>query len=90
MNTDSAEKPKLTIFEHVICAWPLWLIAVGGAIGGLCGGAAWALNTRIMRSQRSAPLKYILILLSGVGAAALYFVLIVALALAFPTLFAPR
>jgi hypothetical protein len=40
-NEPLAER-KLTILEQVICAAPIALVAVGGALGGLCGALAWA------------------------------------------------
>lgn len=85
-----SEKRKLTTFEQVVCAWPLALLLVGGALGGACGGAAWALNTKIMSSALSAPVRYGLIVLTGVGAGFLYFLGIFILASVFPNLFGPR
>jgi hypothetical protein len=66
------------------------LVVIGGAIGGACGGAAWALNTRIMSGSQSAPVRYLLVVLSGVGAFALWFIAVAALTLAFPDLFTAR
>ena len=84
------EKRKLTVLEQVICAWPLVLVAVGGAIGGACGGAAWALNTKIMQSNRPAPMRYLLVVLSGVGAAIVYFLAVLGLQALFPNFFGQR
>jgi hypothetical protein len=54
-----AQKSKLTWYEHVWVAWPLALIAVGGAIGGACGGAAWALNQKVFRQTQHPLLRYL-------------------------------
>jgi sulfite exporter TauE/SafE len=78
---------KLTVVEQIVCALPIALVAVGGAIGGACGGVAWAVNQKIMRSDRSAPVRYLLIALTFVGAVLAYFAVLFALALAFPDLF---
>lgn len=80
----------LSFVQILACAWPLGLIAVGGLIGGACGGAAFALNARIMRGSMSAPARYGLVVAIGLGAIALYFAIAVALAIAFPNIFAQR
>ncbi len=85
--TEATTERKLSVTEHIICALPIALIAVGGAIGGLCGGAAWAVNQKIMRGQQSAVVRYALVALTFVGAIAAYFAVIIALAMAFPNLF---
>lgn len=84
------ERRKLTPLEHAVCAWPILLIFIGGAIGGACGGAAWAVNMRIMSSAMSAPMRYGLVVLSGVGAFVVYLAIVFALATAFPGIFAAR
>jgi hypothetical protein len=86
----TAERRKLTPVEHAVCAWPLVFVLVGGAIGGACGGAAWALNTHIMSSSMSAPMRYGLVVLSGIGAFVLYLGVVFVLAMAFPGVFAAR
>lgn len=85
-----AERRKLTPLEHAACAWPLLLIFIGGAIGGACGGAAWAVNMRIMSSAMSTPMRYGLVVLSGVAAFVGYLAVVFALATAFPGIFAGR
>ena len=84
------EQRQLSMIEHVVCAWPFVLVAVGGALGGACGGLAWAINTRIMASTLSAPMRYGLVFLSGLGAAALYFVGVMLLVMFFPNMFGAR
>ena len=79
---------KLTTLEQVICAVPLVLIFIGGAIGGAAGGLAWAINQKIMRSNASAPVRYGLTVLTFAGAVGLYFAAVFVLAMMFPNLFA--
>jgi hypothetical protein len=90
MNTPTTpqEKTKLSLVQQIFCAWPIALVAVGGAIGGLCGGAAWALNTQIMSSARPAPVRYGLCVLTGIGAIGLWLGAVFALTALFPGLFA--
>jgi hypothetical protein len=76
----ASTKPKLTTLQQVFCAWPLALVIVGGAIGGLCGGVAWAINTKIMSSSMAAPMRYGLCVLFGIIAAVVWFYSAVALA----------
>jgi len=87
---ESQGRRKLSTLEQVVCAWPLVLIAVGGAVGGACGGAAWVINTRIMASSMSAPLRYGLVVLTGLAAGGVWFIAVLLLATLFPTVFAPR
>ena len=87
---DQAQKPKLNVVELIFSAWPISLVAVGGAVGGLCGGIAWAINAQIMKSSMSAPLRYGLCVLTGLGAIALWMLAVFALATAFPTVFTQR
>jgi hypothetical protein len=73
-------KPKLTTLQQVFCAWPFALVIVGGAIGGACGGLAWAINTRIMSSSLVAPMRYGLCVLTGIVAAVVWFYAAMAMA----------
>ncbi len=73
-------KPKLSAIQQIFCAWPLALVIVGGAIGGLCGGVAWAINTRIMSSSMAAPARYGLCVLTGIVAGVVWFFAAMALA----------
>jgi hypothetical protein len=49
---------KLTWYQHVWVALPFGLIALGGALGGLCGGAAWAVNLALFQRINSRFLRY--------------------------------
>lgn len=86
----TTSRRRLSPLEQGVCAWPIVLIFVGGALGGACGGAAWALNTRIMSSTLSAPVRYALIIASGLGAGLLYFVGVIVLTMLFPNVFGAR
>ena len=81
-------KPKLSILQQVLCAWPIALVAIGGALGGACGGAAWAINMKIMQSKLPEPARYGLIIVTGLAAIAVYFVAVIALMKLFPSIFA--
>src|SRR5258708_1709384 len=68
-------KPKLTWYQHVWLALPFALVAVaswtcvallgfprmlvGGAIGGACGGAAWAINRQVFQKTEHPILRYV-------------------------------
>jgi hypothetical protein len=87
---DQAQKPKLNVVEIIFAAWPIALVAVGGAIGGACGALGFAINYKIMGSTMSAPVRYGLCVLVGLGAIGLWLLAVFALAAAFPSVFAPR
>ena len=90
MSEPDATSPerKLTTVEQIVCALPIALIAIGGALGGAAGGLAWAINQKIMRSDKSAAVRYSLVALTFVGAVVAYLAAVVALGIAFPGLFA--
>jgi hypothetical protein len=87
VQNQAPEKRKLNVVELVFTAWPMALVAVGGAIGGLCGGVGWAINAKIMSSGLSAPVRYGLCVLVGIGAIGLWLLAVFLLATAFPSLF---
>ena len=72
--------------EHLVAGWPLLLLFVGGAIGGACGGAAYALNGKIFNSEIASHLKYVYSVLIGFGAVVLYVVVVAILVSIFPGL----
>jgi hypothetical protein len=56
-------------YEYVWIVLPLGLLAVGGAVGGLCGGVAMLVNARLLRSAQPAWARYglgILVILAAV------------------------
>ena len=60
----------LAWYEYAWAAWPILLIGLGGAIGGLLGGAAAAANLQIIRKDWSAPARYAACAALGVLSAA--------------------
>ena len=70
--------PKVHTGLMVVAALPLGLIAVGGLLGGLCGGAAFGVNSSIARSDLNPALKIAAMLAVGCAAAVLYFLVAVA------------
>ncbi len=86
MTVDTPTK-KLPWYEVALCAWPMWLVVAGGALGGACGGASWAVNDQIMKSGRPAAQRYALVFASGTIAALLFFGIVSILAVVFPQLF---
>lgn len=81
-----ASKAKLTGIEYAWACWPLVLVFMGGALGGLCGGAAAGINVKIFNSARSAKFKYAVSLLVSFGGVAAYLLAAVVLVLVFPSL----
>lgn len=55
---------KLTVLETILCFLPFLLVLTGGAIGGLCGGAAAAINATYMRNTEKTIMKIIYAVLS--------------------------
>ena len=55
---------KLTVLETILCFLPFLLVLMGGAIGGLCGGAAAAINATYMRNTEKTIMKIIYAVLS--------------------------
>jgi hypothetical protein len=58
-----------------VSAWPLVLVAVGGLVGGLLGGAAYAINLSIYKANLPFSLKVILNLLVGLSAIGIWLVI---------------
>jgi hypothetical protein len=86
MNT--AEKTtKLPWHSHVISGWPLVMVIIGGLIGGACGGLAYGASMSLIKKKGISATSYILSTVIGIGCVALYFVVIIGLAIAFPNLF---
>ena len=67
-----AEEIKVPAWGYIVCGWPLLMIVIGGAIGGALGGAAFGINLGIFKSELPIPLKIVFILLSGMGAFAIW------------------
>ena len=73
------DQPKLPIWAHLVCGWPLLLVAIGGAIGGGLGGAAYGVNVAIFRSALPTPLKVLLNLVTGMAAVGIWIAIAVAI-----------
>lgn len=70
----ATETAKLPVHVHLLCGWPLLLVVIGGAIGGLCGGAAYGINMAIYKGQMPLPVKVGLNIVTGVAAIVLWVV----------------
>jgi hypothetical protein len=79
----SAGKRQLEWYEHVWCALPLGLVAIGGAIGGGCGGAAWAVNRQVFGKMSNPALAYVVTGLISAAAFGAYLVLAVVFVMLF-------
>jgi hypothetical protein len=64
--------PPLPWYAHIFIYLPLALVAIGGVIGGGCGGAAAAINAGIFRSGHHPAVQVLLALLSTLGAAVVW------------------
>lgn len=71
----SKKDDSIPAIAHVLCGWPLVMIAFGGAIGGGLGGAAYGVNLGIYKSELPGPVKAILIVLSGCAAIGIWFMI---------------
>jgi hypothetical protein len=60
--------PEIPKSAHLMCAWPLLLVAVGGLVGGALGGLAYGINIAIYKSTLPAAVKVILNPIVGVAA----------------------
>jgi hypothetical protein len=67
--------PKLAWYDQAWLAPPFALVAIGGAIGGLCGGAAWGINQKLFHATKHPVLRYVLTGLVSVAAVIAYLVL---------------
>jgi hypothetical protein len=63
---------KLPVWAHLICGWPLVMVAFGGAIGGGLGGAAYGVNLYIFKSRLPLVAKIPLNVFTGLVAMALW------------------
>ncbi len=70
----STETGKLPAIAHVLCGWPLLLVAVGGLIGGALGGLAYGINIACYKSSMPVIFKIILNIIVGGAAIVLWIV----------------
>jgi len=66
------QSDAIPIWVYLICGWPFALVAIGGLIGGVCGGAAFGINLSIWKSQLPLAAKIILIPIVGCTAVAIW------------------
>jgi hypothetical protein len=78
-SSSSKDNVKLPAIAHVICGWPLLLVAIGGAIGGGLGGAAYGLNLAVYKSKLPVPAKVALNLIIGLSAIGIWFAIVTAI-----------
>ena len=71
--------PQVPFWAHILCGWPLFLILVGGAIGGGLGGLAYGISISIFKTTVPMPVKIIAPMFIGMAAVVLYFVAAIAL-----------
>ena len=57
--TQETPKVKLEWYQQLWIAWPIAMVAFGGAIGGGCGGAAWAINRKVFAKTEHPVLRYV-------------------------------
>ena len=75
-STDANNSPeKLPTSAYLMCGWPMFLVAIGGVIGGGLGGAAFGINLTIYKSRLPLGAKIILNLLAGIAAIVLWIVI---------------
>lgn len=77
----------LNVAQNIFCAWPLVLVAFGGALGGGLGALAWAINVKIMKSDYIALVTYPAVILMGLSAFAVYFGIVAYLVIQYPDVF---
>jgi hypothetical protein len=75
----TATKEKMPVIGHILCGWPLLLVAIGGMIGGGLGGAAYAINVGIYKSQLPIPAKVVLNIIVGSAAIGIWYSIAMAL-----------
>jgi len=63
---------SVPIWAHLVCGWPLAMVAFGGAIGGGLGGAAYGAGIVIWKSRLPVIAKVVLIPLIGIAAFGLW------------------
>ena len=70
-----AVKPKLLWYQQLWIGWPILLVFAGGAIGGACGGGAWAINQLVFQNTKNPVLRYLFTGLISIAAIIAYFII---------------
>ena len=86
-NQPESSSVKLQWYEHAWSGLPLLLLFIGGALGGACGGAGYALSAAVFKKAMPTPVKYVLSGLISMTAFGAYLGIAIALAVAFPHIF---
>lgn len=63
---------KLPVSAHLLCGWPLFLVFIGGAIGGAFGGLAYGVNIAVYKSRLPFAVKVLLNIVIGLSAIGLW------------------
>lgn len=71
----NGQQPKLPLLVQLACCWPIGLIVVGGLVGGLCGGAAIAVNMILYNSSLPRWSLWLLNPLVGLAAILLWLII---------------
>ncbi|HNT76288.1 MAG TPA: hypothetical protein PKH77_14835 [Anaerolineae bacterium] len=71
----AAQPDKIPVIAHVLCGWPLILVAMGGMIGGALGGLAYGINITLYKSNIPVILKIILNIVVGIAAIVLWLII---------------
>lgn len=77
--TRSGKAGVLTPLAHLLCAWQLLFLILGGLVGGGLGGIAYAINATIYKTRLPMLIKIAAIFAVGIGAIIAYFVVLVML-----------
>ncbi|HKK14369.1 MAG TPA: hypothetical protein VKA14_06870 [Gammaproteobacteria bacterium] len=70
---EQAQMPEKDMAALALCGWPMLLVFIGGALGGLMGGAATAANFSVYNAEMGRPAKVVLNLAIGAAAIAVWF-----------------
>ena len=65
---------QIPVWAYVLCGWPFALVFLGGLIGGIFGGLAFAANMTVFRSNMPMAARIGISQGIGVAAVVLYFV----------------
>jgi len=68
-------KPNLEWYHRLWIGRPVMMVAFGGAIGGGCGGAAWAINRTVFLKTENPVLRYVWTGLISVASVMVWFIL---------------
>lgn len=67
---------KLKWYEQAWIGLPILLVFAGGAVGGACGGGAWACNKKVFLATKNPILRYVWTGLISLWAVIVYFIVV--------------